>query len=261
MVLLFLLNTSVHFVLLVIAILLSILFFWIFRFAPCILIFSSWAVQSGLSRGSPSILLRTLFASVSLLGFKNFLRSVIFVGVYPSTWSEEFLMIRHVCGHLDLSIHFFGYVYSFHLLEILLPLCGLGPLYLSMLDFRLSSSWDDPSTLWTLVCIRPFWTSNSHALGIICPFCGIALHPSILDFRFSSSWDDSSTSWTCFVSVNFGLQILILLGWSFHFVDLFYICPFWTSDSHPLVHPLCGFVLYPSILDFKFSFSWDDPST
>ena len=111
--------------------------------------------------------------------------------------------------------------------------------------------------------IRPFWTSNPHPLGMIRPLCGLVLYPFILDFKFSSSWDDLSILWTCSISVHFGLQILILLGWSIHFVDLFYIRLFWTSNFHPLgmIRPYCGLVLYPSILDFKFSSSWDDLST
>ena len=113
-----------------------------------------------------------------------------------------------------------------------------------------------------LFYIHPFWTSNFHPLGMIRPLCGLVLYPSILDFKSSSSWDDPSTLWTCSISIHFGLQILILLGWFVHIVDLFYIRPFWTSNPHPLgmIHPLCGLVLYPSILDFKFSSSWDDPS-
>ena len=164
------------------------------------------------------------------------------------------------------------------------PLCGL-ILHPSILDFRLSSSWDDLSTLWTclvevhfglqiviilgwsvhfvkLFCIRLFRTSNRHPLRMIRPLYALVLYLSILDFILSSSWDDPSTLWTCFISVHFGLQIVILLGWSVHFVDLFCIRPFWTSNRHPLrmIRPLCGLVLYPSILDFKLPSSWDDPS-
>ena len=102
-----------------------------------------------------------------------------------------------------------------------------------------------------LYCIRPFWTLNFHPLGMIRPLCGPVLCPSILDFKFSSFWDDLSTFWTCFVSVHFGLQIFILLGWSVHFVGLFCVRPFWTSNFHPLgmIRPLCGlFVTYPFII-------------
>ena len=153
---------------------------------------------------------------------------------------------------------------------------------------RISSSWDDPSILWTcfisvhfglqifillgwfvhftdlfcicpfglqtfillgwsvhfvdLFCIRLFWTSKCHPLGMISPLYGLVLYPSILDFKFSSFWDDPSTLRTCFVSVHFGLQTFILLGWSVHFVDLFCIRPFWTSKCHPLgmIRPHCG---------------------
>ena len=160
-------------------------------------------------------------------------------------------------------------------------------LWLWFISVRLVASGLYPSTLWLLVYIRPSWTSNSHPLGMIrplcglcfisvhvglqilillgtiCPLCGLVLYPSILDFKFSSSLDDPSTLWTCFISVHVGLQILLLLGRSVHFVDLFFIHPCWTSNSHPfgMTCPLCGLVLYPSTLDFKFSSSWDDPST
>jgi len=122
--------------------------------------------------------------------------------------------------------------YSVHFVDL-----GLYP---SLSDFKLSSFWDDPSTLWTLVYIRPFWTLNFHPSGMIRPLCGLWL-----------------------ISVRFGPQIFILLGRFVHFMDLLYIRPFWTSNFHPfgMIRPLCGLVVYPSILDFTFSSSWDDPST
>ena len=95
----------------------------------------------------------------------------------------------------------------------------------------LSFSGDTPSTLWTLASLRPCRT-----LVYIRPPCGSGLYPSIL-------WTLVYIRPPCgfwFISVHLGPQILILLGWSIHFVD---------------------FVLYPSMLDFKFSSSWDDPST
>ena len=104
--------------------------------------------------------------------------------------------------------------YSVHFVDL-----GLYP---SLSDFKLSSFWDDPSTLWTLVYIRPFWTLNFHPSGMIRPLCGLWL-----------------------ISVRFGPQIFILLGRFVHFMDLLYIRPFWTSNFHPLgmIRPLCGLVV------------------
>ena len=138
----------------------------------------------------------------------------------------------HGCS--DLSVHFIGCVYSSFIfrrypvhfvdfglppsevvaLVYICPPCGLwfisvhlvaSGLYPSIPDLKFSSSWDDPSTLWTLFYIRPCWTSNSHPLGTIHPLCRLILYPSMLDFKFSSSWDDPSTLWTCFISVHVGL--------------------------------------------------------
>ena len=190
--------------------------------------------------------------------------------LYPSTWYEESFTIRHVCGRLDFIRPLSGHDYNFHIPEILCPLCGLWSisvyvelqifillgwsvhfvdfgLYPSMSDFKFSSSWDDPSTLWTLVYILPCRTSNFHPPGMIRPLCGLwfisvhvgfqifillrwfvhfvdyGLHPSISNFKFSSSWDDPSTLWT-FVHIHpFWTCNFHPLGWSVHFVDPVFI--------------------------------------
>ena len=203
--------------------------------------------------------------------------SVHFIGCVYSSFIFRRYPVHFVDFGLPPSISDSGlYLSALWLWFISVHLVASG-LYPSILDLKFSSFWDDPSTLWTLFYIRPCWTSNSHPLGMNRPLCGLVLYPSmldfkfsnswddpsILDFKFSSSWDDPSTLWTCSISIHIGLQILILLGWPVHFVDLFYIRPYWTSNSHPfgMTHPLCGLVLYSSILDFKFSSFWDDPST
>ena len=61
--------------------------------------------------------------------------------LYPSILDMKFSptwMIRPLCGLLFVSVHF-GHVIFTYL--------------------------DDSSTLWTFVCIRPFWTWNFHPLG------------------------------------------------------------------------------------------------
>ena len=63
-------------------------------------------------------------------------------------------------------------------------------LHPSILDFKLSPFWGDPSTLWILFYFRPF--------------CGLQVailvewSVHLVDFKWSSFWDDPSTLWTSF---------------------------------------------------------------
>ena len=170
-------------------------------------------------------------------------------------------MIRPFCGLWFISVHvglqmFILLGWSVHFVDF-----GLYPF---ILDFKFSSSWDDSSTLWTLVYIRPCRTSHFHPPGMIRPLCGLwfisfhvglqifilrgwsvhfvdfGLYPSMSDFKFSSSYDDSSTLWT-----------------------MVYIRPFQTSNFHPpgMIHPLCGplfiFIHFGHVIFTHL----DDPST
>ena len=107
-------------------------------------------------------------------------------------WSKEFLR----------SVMFIVFIfrrYSVHFVDF-----GLYP---SMSDFKFSSSWDHPSTLWTLVYIRPWRTSNFHPPGMIHPLFGslfVFVHFGHVIF---THLDDPSILWTLCLYYPFTIKI------------------------------------------------------